>query len=73
MIHGKKNFLNLRTYDNIPKITTGQGDGCTTGCLLDFCYFKEYYEMIAIHLNEEIALDADRIATQQINFIGNLD
>ena len=24
----------LRTYDNIPKITTGQGDDYTTGCLL---------------------------------------
>ena len=24
----------LRTYDNIPKISTGQGDDYTTGCLL---------------------------------------
>ena len=24
----------LRTYDNIPKITTGQGDDYATGCLL---------------------------------------
>ena len=22
------------------KITTGQGDGCTNGCLLDYNYFK---------------------------------
>ena len=22
------------------KITTGQGDDCTTGCLLDYPYFK---------------------------------
>ena len=26
---------NLRTYDNIRKIATGQGDDYTTGCLLD--------------------------------------
>ena len=26
---------NLRTYDNIRKITTGQGDDYTIGCLLD--------------------------------------
>ena len=65
--------MNLKTYDNIPKITTGQGDGCTTGCLLDFCCFKEYYQMIAIDVNEEQAFDDDRIAIQQINFIGNLD
>ena len=26
---------NLRTHDNIQKIAAGQGDDCTTGCLLD--------------------------------------
>ena len=26
----------LRTKDNIQRITTGQGDDYTTGCLLDF-------------------------------------
>ena len=26
----------LRTYDNIRKITTGQRDDYTTGCLLDY-------------------------------------
>ena len=26
----------LRTYDNIRKIATGQGDNYTTGCLLDY-------------------------------------
>ena len=27
---------NMRTYDDIGKITTGQGDDYTTGCLLDY-------------------------------------
>ena len=27
--------INLRTYDNIRKIATGQGDDYTTICLLD--------------------------------------
>ena len=31
--HPVKN--NLRTYENIWKIATGQGDNYTTGCLLD--------------------------------------
>ena len=26
---------NFRTYGNTRKITTSQGDDCTTGCLLD--------------------------------------
>ena len=27
---------NLRTYSNILKIATGQGDHYTTGCLIDY-------------------------------------
>ena len=27
---------------NIIKIAAGQGDDCTTGCLLDYSYFKDY-------------------------------
>ena len=37
----------LITYDNIQKIAAGQGDDYTTGCLLDYNYFKKY-KMIAI-------------------------
>ena len=29
------------TYENIRKITIGQGDNYTTGCLLDYTYFKK--------------------------------
>ena len=29
-------------YDNIRKIATGKGDDYTTGCLLDYAYFKSY-------------------------------
>ena len=47
MIDGK-NFFNqpinsdLKTYDNIRKITTDKGDDYTTGCLLNYIYFKNY-------------------------------
>ena len=61
------------TYENIRKIATGQGDDYTTGCLLDYTYFKKYYKMIAIDLSKQQALDADPKAIQQINFIANLD
>ena len=50
----------LRTYENIQKIATGQGDDCTTGCLLDYNYFENYYKMIAIDLSKQQVLDADR-------------
>ena len=60
------------TYENIRKITIGQGDDYTTGCLLDYTYFKKYYKMIAIDLSKQQALDADPRAIQQINFTANL-
>ena len=75
----RKNFLDQLikndkiTYENIRKIPTGQGDDYTTGCLLDYTYFKNYYKMIAIDLSKQQALNADPKATQQINFTANLD
>ena len=78
MIDGK-NFLdqpvknNKTTYENIRKIATGQGDNYTTGCLLDYAYFRDNYKMIAIDLSKQQALDADPRAVQQINFFANLD
>ena len=62
----------IKRYENIRKITTSQGDDYTTGCLLDYTYFKKY-KMIAIDLSKQQALDSDSRATQQINFTANLD
>ena len=65
-----KNFFDqpikndLKTYDNIRKIATGQGDNYTTGCLIDYPYFNKYYK--------QQKLDTDPKAIQQINFAGNL-
>ena len=77
MIDGKNFFdqsinSDLKTYDNIRRIATGQGDDYRTGCLLNYSYFKENYKMIAIDLNNQQALDADSRAIQQINFTANL-
>ena len=55
------------TYGNIRKIATGQGDDYTTGCLLDYPYFKDSYKMIGIDLSKQEVLDAAPIANQQIN------
>ena len=49
----------FKTYENIRKIATGQGDDYTTGCLLDYPYFKENYKMILTLLSRQQALDAD--------------
>ena len=58
MINGRYFFdqpikNDLRTYDNIRKIAIGQGDDYTTGCLIDYPYFKNYYKLIAIDLSKQ--------------------
>ena len=78
MIDGKHFFdqpvkYNKVTYENIRKNATGQEDDYTTGCLLDYIYFKNYCKMIAENLSKQQALDADPKAIQQINFTANLD
>ena len=78
MIDGKKFFnqpINsmTKTYENIRKIATGQGGDYTTGCLLDYPYFKDHYKLIATDLSNQQALDADPRGIQQINFTANLD
>ena len=57
MIHGKNLFdqpvkSDMRAYDNIRKIATGQGDDFIIGCLLDYSYFNEHYKMIVIDLSK---------------------
>ena len=78
MIDGKNFFdqpinSDLKIYENIRKIATGQEDDYTTGCLLDYSYFKDYFKMIGIDLSKQQFLDADPRAIQQINFTANLD
>ena len=70
--HQPINSMN-KTYENIRKIATGKGDHYTTGCLLDYHYFKENYKMIAIDLSRQNELDADPRAIQHINFTANLN
>ena len=44
-----------KTYENIRKIATGEGDDYAAGCLLDYPYFKDHYKMIAINLSKQQA------------------
>ena len=58
----------IKQYDEIRKISTGQGDDYTTGCLLDYQYFKDHYNLFSINLSKQKELDADSRAIQQIEF-----
>ena len=62
----------IKQYDEIRKTATGQGDDYSAGCLLDYQYFKAYYNLIAIDLSKQKELDADSRAVHQIKFYGML-
>ena len=57
-----KNFFNqpinsdTKTNENISKIAIGLGDDYTTGCLINYPYFKENYEILAIDLSKQQTL-----------------
>ena len=40
----------IKQYDEVRKVSTGQGGDYTTGCLLDFAYFQKNYRLIAADL-----------------------
>ena len=71
MINGENVFdqpikNNKVTYENIRKLATGQGDDYTTGCVLDYPYFKDSYKMIAVDLSKQQALQFNKLTLQQI-------
>ena len=64
MINGENFFDqpikdNKVTYENIRKVATGKGGNYTTGCLLDYPYFRYNYKMIVVNLSRQPILDAD--------------
>ena len=74
-----RNFYNqpindlIKQYNEVRKISTGQGDDYTTGCLLDFVYLEKNCRLIATNFSKQKALDAEPKAIQQIIFTGQTD
>ena len=61
----------IKKYDEIRKIR--KGDDYTTGCLLDYQYFKDHYQLIAVGLSKQEKLDPDPRSAQKIKFYGMLN
>ena len=75
IINGKNFYdqaIDIKRYEEIRKLTTGQGECYTTGCLLDYGYIKNHYRLIALDLSRQKELDADPKTNQQIEFVGRL-
>ena len=49
----------INQYNEVRKISIGQGNDYIAGCLLDLGYFEKNYRLIAADLNKQKALDAD--------------
>ena len=62
-----KNFYNqpvatdIKQYEEIRRLTTGQGEDYTTGCLLDYESIKNHYALIAVNLSRQKGNSANRI------------
>ena len=66
-------MIKSKKYDKIRKITIGKGDDYTTGCLLDYQYFKDHYQLSAVNLSQRKELDPDLRTIQQIEFYRKLE
>ena len=49
----------IKQYDEVRKVSTGQGDDYTTGRLLNYAYFKVNDRLIAVNVSKQKALEAD--------------
>ena len=63
----------IKQYDEVRKMSTGQGDDYTNGSLLDFAYFEKGYRLIVVDLSKQKASDADPKAIKHIIFTGQVD
>ena len=58
IINGKNCYdqpadYDTKRYENIRKLTTGQGEDHTTGCLLYYDYIKNHYRLLAVDLSRQ--------------------
>ena len=54
----------IKRYEDIGNLTTEQGEYYITGCLSDYDYVKNHYNLIIVDLSRQKELDADRKAIQ---------
>ena len=51
--------MSIKTYKELWKLRTGQGEDYTKRCLLDYQYIKNDYRMIAVDLIKTKEFDSD--------------
>ena len=53
-----------KRYEEIRKLTTGQGEDYTTGFLLDYDYIKNHHRLMTVDLSRKKELYADQKAIE---------
>ena len=43
----------IKRYEEIRKLTAGQGEDYNNGCLLDYEYIKNHYRLMAVDLSRQ--------------------
>ena len=73
----KKNFYDqaicsdIKRYEEVRKLTTGQGEDYSTAYLLNHDYIKNHYTLIAVDLRQK-RIRSNPKAIQPIEFVGQL-
>ena len=63
----------IKQNDEVKKVSAGQGDDYTAGCLLEFAYFETNDDrLIAADLSKQKSSEADSRAIQIIIFTGKI-
>ena len=63
----------IKQNDEVKKVSAGQGDDYTAGCLLEFAYFETNNDrLIAADLSKQKSSEADSRAIQIIIFTGKI-
>ena len=63
----------IKKYEEVREIAIGQGNDQTTGCLLNYQYFKDHYQLIAVDFSKQKELDSDPGSNQKIQFYEKLE
>ena len=70
--YDRANDSDVKRYKEIRKLTVGQSQDYTTGCLLDYECIKNHYNLVATDWIRQQEFDADPKAIQQVGFVRQL-
>ena len=65
--------IKSKSMVKLERLQQRKGDDYATGCLLDYHYFKDHYQLICCNLSQQKELDADPRSIQQVEFYGKLE